>query len=142
VPLSILLMSFGYAFGVTGWALNTLAAGPSGEVGSWFAASLGGALAAGLTAMRVVSSLIVRVIPTRNVSGFSRRQLIGMRGVVGLPVDEKGGRAQVTDPEGTRHQVRCRTVPKGRPLPKGTPIIVVKYLPEDDVYYVAADRQR
>jgi len=115
---------------------------PSGEVGSWFAASLSGALTAGLAAMRLVSSVIVRVIPTKNVSGFARRQLVGMRGVVGLPVDESGGRAQVTDPEGTRHQVRCRTVPGGKALPKGTKIIVVKYLAKDDLYYVAADRRR
>lgn len=142
VPLSILMMSFAYPFGLTGWLLNTLAAGPGGAVGSWFSVNLAGALAAGLASMRLTSRLIVRVMPTRNVSGFTRRQLVGTRGVVGLPVDERSGRANVVDAEGTRHQVRCRTVPGGKALPKGAKIIVVKYLPEDDVYYVAADRRR
>ena len=142
IPLSILLMTFSYTFGFTGWVLNTIVAGPDGEVGSWFTASLSGALTAGLVAMRLVSSVIARVMPTRNVSGFARRQLVGMRGVVGLPVDEHSGRAQVTDPEGTRHQVRCRTVPGGKPLSKRTAIIVVKYVREGDLYYVAADRRR
>jgi hypothetical protein len=142
VPLSILLMTFGYAFGLTGWLLNTIAAGATGEVGSWFAVSLAGALVIGLVAMRLVSSAIAHVLPTKNVSGFSRRRIVGLRGVVGLPVDERAGRATVTDPEGTLHQLRCRTVPGGKSLPKGTKIIVVKYLPEEDVYYVAADRRR
>lgn len=140
VPLSILLMTFSYTFGLTGWLVNTAVAGPNGLVGSWFTASLGGALVAGLAAMRFVSSVIAKVMPTRNVSGFTRRQLVGMRGETGLPVDEHGGRAQVTDPEGTLHQVRCRTVPGGKPLPKGANIIVVKYLAADDLYYVAAER--
>lgn len=142
VPLSILLMSFSYAFSVVGWLLNTIVARPDGEVGSWFTASLLGALVAGLLAMRLVSTVISSVMPTKDVSGFARRQLVGLRGVVGLPVDEHGGRAQVTDPEGTRHLVRCRTVPGGKQLPKGAKIIVVKYLAEDDLYYVAADRRR
>ncbi len=142
VPLSILLMSFSYAFGVTGWVLNTLAAGPGGDVGPWFAASLGGACAAGMTTMRVVSRAIIRYLPTTDVSGFARRQLVGLRGVAGLPVDEHAGRAQVTDGEGTRHQVRCRVVPGGQPLPKGSKVILVKYVAKDDLYYVAADRRR
>jgi len=89
-----------------------------------------------------VSGVVGHVLPTKNVSGFSRRQLVGLRGVVGLPVSGQSGRAQVLDPEGTLHQVRCRTAPGGRPLAKGTAIRLVKYLAEDDVYYVAADRQR
>ncbi|MCP4247102.1 MAG: YqiJ family protein [bacterium] len=142
VPLSILLMSFGYAFGVVGWLLNTVLAGADGDVGPLFSASLGGAMVAGLLSMRLVSSTIGRVLPTQNVSGFSRRQLVGLRGTVGLPVDEQGGRVTVTDAEGTFHQLRCRSVPGGKPLPKGTKVIIVKYLAEDDLFYVAPDRRR
>ncbi|MHC4091101.1 MAG: hypothetical protein ACYSVY_12650 [Planctomycetota bacterium] len=61
--------------------------------------------------------------------------------MVGLPVDDSGGRAQVTDAEGTLHQLRCRTVPGSDKLPKGARVIVVKYLAEDDLFYVAADRR-
>ncbi|MCK4341847.1 MAG: DUF1449 family protein [Phycisphaerae bacterium] len=142
VPLSILLMTACYTFGLVGWLLNTSAARPGGEVGAWFTVSLLGALTASLVMMRLVSSVIARYLPTKGVSGFTRRQLVGMRGVVGLPVDEQGGRAQFTDPEGTLHQIRCRVVPGGKPLPKGAKIIVVKYLLKDDLYYVAADRRR
>ena len=46
-----------------------------------------------------------------------------------------------TDPEGTRHVVRCRTVPGGKTLPKGTRVILVKYVAKEDLYFVAADRR-
>jgi len=141
VPLSIVLMSFAYAFGVVGWLLNTVLAQRGGGLGSWFSASLAGALVAGLASMRLVSGAVGRVMPTQRVSGFSRREFIGHRGVTALPVDERGGRVTVTDPEGTRHEFRCCVAAGAQALPRGTKVILLKYVPTGDAYQVAPERR-
>ncbi|MBN1514292.1 MAG: DUF1449 family protein [Phycisphaerae bacterium] len=140
VPLSILMLSFFYAFGGIGWLLNLWLTRGSAGAESWLAASLPGGFVAGLTSMRLVSSLLARIMPTRNVSGTAPQQLVGLRGVAGLPVTETGGRAQITDRAGTRHVIRCRVKPGTRPVPNGKNVIVVKYVAKDRLYYVAADR--
>ncbi len=140
VPLSILMLSFFYAFGGIGWLLNLWLTRGSAGAESWLAASLPGGFVAGLTSMRLVSSVLARIMPTRNVSGTAPQQLVGLRGVAGLPVTETGGRAQITDRAGTRHVIRCRVKSGTQPVPKGRNIIVVRYAAKDRMYYVAADR--
>jgi len=141
VPLSIVLMSFAYAFAVVGWLLNTVLGQRGGAIGSWFSASLAGALVAGLASMRLVSGTIGRVMPTQRVSGFSRKEFIGHRGVTTLLVDDKGGRVTVTDPEGTRHEFRCCVAAGAKALPRGTKVILLKYVPRGDAYQVAPERR-
>ncbi len=140
IPLSILLLAFFYAFGGIGWLVNLWLTPGSAEAVSSLAVSLPGGLAAGLASMRLVSGILARIMPTRGVSGTAPHQLVGLRGIVGLPVTETAGRAQVTDRTGTRHQIRCRVAPGIPSVPKGRSVVVVKYVAKDRLYYVAADR--
>jgi hypothetical protein len=142
VPLSMLLIAFGYAFGTVGWAANSVWQVRGIDPNRWFTVTLVAALCAGLLSMRFVGGLVSRYLPTRGVSGFARKQLIGLRGTCSLPVNEKSGQVQVVDAEGTLHQLRCRVGQGSAALAKSTPVILVKYEPQSDFYYVVVDRKR
>lgn len=136
VPMSALLMTLFYTVGITGWIANSMLRSRCPSERAMFFTSLALALIAGVITMRLASRLLGTYMPAVLTSALSRRQMIGLVGSAALPIDERFGRAAVKDKYGTLHQVNCR-VPSGiAPIPKGTRIVLTKYLPGQDMFLV------
>ena len=125
VPLTIVWMLASLVFGAAGVIVTTLLA--SLRLHPWlgFFISLVSAFTAMVTVTGWAARFLQRVLPTQETYRVSRHDFAGCTGVVLLPTDERSGYAQVKDPEGNVHNVRCRAVDGA--LPKGAPILVVTY---------------
>ncbi|MGB9625437.1 MAG: hypothetical protein ACPMAQ_11295 [Phycisphaerae bacterium] len=140
VPVSAILMTLFYTVGLTGWIANLLLRPRYESDRAMFFTSLAIALVAGLLVMRVVSGLLARYLPSVLTSALNRRQLVGLVGEAALPITERFGRVAVKDRYGTLHQLNCKVPPGVTPIAKGTRVILTKYLPEGDIYYVGRAR--
>lgn len=140
VPVSAILMTLFYTVGLTGWIANTLLRPRYESDRALFVTSLAIALVVGLVVMRLVSGLLGKYLPSVLTSALTRRQMVGLVGEAALPINERFGRVAVKDQYGTLHQLNCK-VPSGvEPVAKGTRVILTKYLPEGDMYYVGRAR--
>ncbi len=136
VPVSSVLMMLCYTIGITGWVANALLRTRYESDRALFLTSLLIALATGLLVVRLAAGLLGRYMPSVLTSAVSRREMVGLTGEAALPISERFGRVSVKDRYGTLHQLNCR-VPAGvEPVPKGARVILTKYLPDEDMYYV------
>ena len=134
VPLSILLTSFCYIWGVVGWASNRLLAGllPAPELVIWPSLLLAGAAAVILT--RSLALGLARLIPRAETYAVTRQDLLGREGVARYEIGTAFGAANVADRYGRLHQVPCRVRPGAPPIPAGQPVLLAEYDPRADVY--------
>ncbi len=136
VPMSAIFMTLFYTVGITGWISNAMLRSQYRSDRALFFTSLALALIAGILVMRIASGLLGRYLPAVLTSALNRRQMVGLLGEAALPISERFGRASVKDKYGTLHQVNCK-VPAGvEPIPKGTRVVLTKYLPGEDMYFV------
>jgi len=140
VPVSAILMTLFYTVGLTGWIANLLLRPRYESDRAMFFTSLAIALVVGLVVMRLVGGLLARYLPSVLTSAMNRRQLVGLVGEAILPITEQFGRVAVKDRYGTLHQLNGKVPPGVDPIAKGTRVILTKYLPEGDIYYVGRAR--
>jgi hypothetical protein len=77
---------------------------------------------------------MARYAPPFSTSAIDPRQLVGATAKTVLPVDDRIGLATLYDKFGTLHMVRCRIAEGGKPIPKGESVVLVKYLPDRQMY--------
>lgn len=140
VPISAILMTLFYTVGIAGWISNGVLAERFESDRALFATSLPIALVVGVVLMRIASSVLGRYMPAVLTSAMSRRKLVGLSGEAVLPVGAKFGRARVRDRYGTQHQLSCKVPPGVSPIAKGERILLTKYLPGEDMFYVCRAR--
>lgn len=107
-PLSIILMTLGITWGITGLIMNGVFASKGLSAGLYFWPSLAIATFVGLFLTRWLSFTLGKWIPKSATSAISVKDLVGSTGKVEVLVDKTGGRAQVLDRFGTTHNVICR----------------------------------
>jgi membrane protein implicated in regulation of membrane protease activity len=137
VPLTIVLMIASLYFGGLGIILNTVLA--SAGLAPWFYGpiSIAGAFVGMVVLGGATARLIHRHLPTSETYSITRHDFAGCRGKLLLPADTSSGYAQIKDPEGTVHNIKCRTT--AGTLPKDTAILVVEYEEETRTFVIDAD---
>ncbi|GMV98433.1 MAG: DUF1449 family protein [Phycisphaerae bacterium] len=136
VPLSISLMLLGYTMGIAGWMSNEVLSRRIASERVFFPLSLLFSLAAGFVVLRLTAMLMARYLPTLSTSAIPRQQLVGLTARTTLPVNERFGQASLHDKFGTLHVVGCKVRPGGGTIEKGAEVVLIKYLPDRDVYIV------
>lgn len=136
VPLSISLMLLCYTMGVAGWASNEILSRHVQQPAAFFPLSLLVALIAAFAVLRVASMLMSRYLPTVATSALNRKQLVGLTAKAVLPINDKFGRACLYDKFGTLHVVGCKTREGNTAIEKGAEVVLIKYVPERDLYIV------
>ena len=126
VPLSLVLVSWCYIWGVAGYASNLMFSSflPA-ALYAWL--SLGVAGAGALVLTRYLAGGLARVLPRTETYGVYTADLVGRPAVVRYAVTPTFGTAQLYDEHGTMHEVDCRTRPDGTPIPSGTRVALVEY---------------
>lgn len=136
-PLSIILMTFGIIWGFIGLCCNGVFSSlifiPAGL---YFWPSLFVATFLGLIATRFVSLRVAKWLPRQGSSVVSLNRLVGRTGETSVMVDARSGRARVLDEHGTLHNIYCMTGRDDEPIPENKQIIVLQYIPTENVFVV------
>jgi hypothetical protein len=137
VPITIVLMITSLYFGGLGITLNTLLA--SSGLAPWLYGpiSIAGAFVGMVVLGGATARLIHRHLPTSETYSLSVHHFAGCRGTLLLPADASSGYAQIKDPEGNVHNIRCHTT--AGTLPKGAAILVVEYDEETKAFVIDAN---
>ncbi len=124
VPLSIIIISFCFIWGFSGFASNTLLAPilPS-IIFVW--ASIAIAFVVSLSLTRILASVMARVMPATETYGVSLEQLVGKWGEAVTTIDETFGQAHVHDDAGVLHTVQCVVKSGETAIPRGTQVILL-----------------
>ncbi|HET7506405.1 MAG TPA: hypothetical protein VFK02_35540 [Kofleriaceae bacterium] len=125
VPLTVILMIAALCFGGLGIILNALLVSIGLAPAVYGPISIAGALVGMVALTGTTARLIHRHLPTTESYPITRHDFAGCTGTLLLPADASSGYAQVKDPEGNVHNIKCRTT--GGALAKGTAILVVEY---------------
>jgi hypothetical protein len=133
LPLSISGTLFCFAFGASGLGLSALL-GPPEPAPAWALLELFLAGAAGLAVARAGKRLLTRLVPAIESYATDKADLVGTLGAAETAIGRDFGIARVTDATGSLLQLKCRA--GGRPIEKGSPVLVVEYDPESDFYLV------
>jgi hypothetical protein len=134
-PMILHLMALSLSFGGVGLAVQYLAgSGRSSNVGTVISVSVA-TVAAWIfgRALRRVFTRHVRSIETEIIH---RRDLVGALGSAVVPIASHRGVALVRDMRGDVHQVTCRAPRESSPLPRGTPILIIDYDADNDIFEV------
>jgi hypothetical protein len=136
VPLSIILMVLMLTWGAIGFLINYVL-WPVMPV-EWMVALVSlPAAAMGSTAItRGVVRLLARYMPTTETSARPRAKLVPSRGEALYAIDHTFGLASVRTRDGDLFQVSCRTYEGRQPIAKGTPVLLVDYDAQQEVFYV------
>lgn len=138
VPFTLLLVVASLIFGGIGIIANALFASFGLAPGLFGPLSLALAFVGTVISTGAVAKVIERVMPSVETYRVSKRDFEGCIGKLLLPADASSGYAQIKDPEGNVHNIKCRSL-GGVPLAKGTEILVVEYEEETQTFIVDAN---
>jgi len=140
VPLSLLIMSFCFIWGFSGWASNQLLSGiiPSPLGFIWL--SLAIAAVGSVLLTRWLALGISRFMPGTETYATSNQDLVGRRGEVRYTVTASGGTVVVHDRNGNLHQVSARVAAGEEVLAVGAKVLLYKFDDIAGVFFACADR--
>ena len=126
-PLSLLLISFSFLWGLVGWLANgffsTFISSPAIYV--WLSVAV--ALVVSLLLTRLLANGLHRFLPATETYAISNRQLVGRLANVRYAVSDRNGTAQLYDDQGRLHEVPVRVLPGEDPIPAQTTVILWRY---------------
>jgi hypothetical protein len=136
VPLSILLLSYCFVWGVAGLISLTLLGTAS------MALPITIALAAAVFVTRHLAVGIARLVPSIESHYVPPRHLTGLQATVLFEVTPTSGLVRLRDPEHNLRDVSCRVPPGQASIPAGTTVWLQRYAPADRVFVVAPARAK
>jgi len=139
IPLSLLLMSYCFIWGVVGGASN-LVLQPVLRVPAVFIwPSIAIALVASVVLTSLMAKGLSRLMPSTETYATSARDLIGLRAEVVTTVSHRSGVARLHDSYGNLQDLACR-VPEGEePVSPGRKVVLMRYDRDEAVYIVEPD---
>ncbi len=142
VPLSLIGTCFCLVWGFFGWASNEVFRSffPAPALFVWL--SIAVALFMALLLTRFLVFGMTKYLPLDESYSVSDSQLVGRRAKVRFSVTPTSGTAQLNDQYGSLHEVPCRLKSENsevQSLPPGTPIILLDYDREKQIFYVRHD---
>jgi hypothetical protein len=141
VPVSIIVVTFCYLFGVAGWTSNQLfsALRLPPLLFVWLSIVLALVVSIGLT--RALALGLAHILPSTESYGVEKGELVGRIAEVRYPISHTFGAAQVRDQYGNLHQVDCRIGPADGEIPAGTRVVLLDYDETCEVFGVLTEEQ-
>lgn len=139
VPLSLILMSFGFLWGFFGWLGNRMFSTVLAEPALFIWPSLVLALAGAVILTRALASGLGRIMPATESYGAGARELVGGMAEVRYPLTESTGTVQVHDQYGAMHEVPARVLPGESGIPAGTRVILWRFDERSGTYFAIQD---
>lgn len=139
VPISILLTSFLYIWGVTGWIVNTLFYATFLPPGIFIWLSLVAAGASSVFLTRYIAVGLGKIMPSTESYGVPDQELGGRAGTVSFGVTDSQGLVQVYDQYGQMHTVEARILTGEKSIPLNTRVVLEMYDPEQKAFIVAPE---
>ncbi len=138
-PLSLLLISFSFLWGLIGWVANgifsTFISSPA--VFIWLSVAV--ALVVSLFLTRLLANGLHRFLPATETYAVSNRQLVGRLANVRYTVSDRNGTAQLYDDQGRLHEVPVRVLPGESPIPAHSTVILWRYDPVAEAFLVTPE---
>lgn len=135
IPISLVMMSFCFIFGFSGWASNQLLSAvfpPSLFV--WL--SLAIALVSSVALTRLIAEGLSKLVPTTESYGSSPLQLLGKTATARYGISGTSGSACLYDEYGNFTEVPCVTVEGEEPITDGESIVLARYDLERRIFLV------
>lgn len=136
VPLSLLMMSFCFIWGFSGWLSNMILSPIlrfpviyfwiSGTVAVVSSVVLTGALARGLS----------KIMPSTETYGVKEADLVGRVAEVRYPVTSMSGTACLYDDQKSFQEVQCRVGANDEKIPSGARVVLMRY-DEEEKFFIA-----
>jgi membrane protein implicated in regulation of membrane protease activity len=138
VPLSIIMISFCFLWGFSGFASNTLLAPILPSI-MFVWASVAIAFVVSLSLTRILASVMTRIMPATETYAVSLEQLVGKWGEAVTTIDETFGQAQVHDDAGVLHTVQCVVKSGETTIPRGSQVILLFFNKTRSVFFVGTE---
>jgi hypothetical protein len=139
VPLSLVLMVLMLTWGFIGFITNQFLRDAASREWLIPLVSLPIAALGSLTATRLLTRAMSRLMPTEETYARRRRDLLGEVGEAIYPIDERFGMAAVRDDHGTLYHVPCRVDSGHPPVAKGAKVLLVSYETDRNIFHVMPD---
>ena len=139
VPLSLIVVSFCFLWGFSGWASNQIAGGMLRWPVIFVWPSLGVAVLVSFFGTRFMARGLARVMPSTESYGESYRDLEGKVGEAVYDISSEFGRTQVKDKYGNLHEVPCHTAPGTGVIKSGSRVVLMSYDRDSQVFTVRLD---
>ncbi|MBI2394926.1 MAG: DUF1449 family protein [Deltaproteobacteria bacterium] len=138
IPFALIWQTWAIVFAVTGLALNARWLGTDGPPPITLLWTLPSGLLLGAGAVAVIARLLGPVFATKPHEATSRRELVGLSGVViSSQVTDDFGEVRVRDKSGLDLRVICRLAPGSAPPKEHERVVVVDYEEASDALLVA-----
>lgn len=138
VPLSLILMSLAFVWGVSGWISNTLLKDIINVPGIFFWVSLVIAAASAVCGTRYIAKFMALMLPSVETYSSKNYELIGQTAEVRFMITNSSGTAQLRDKYHNLLEVPCR-VRDNVALQSGIRVLLIDYDTEEKVYVVTKD---
>lgn len=138
IPFALIWQTWAIVFAVTGLALNARWLGTEGPPPLTLLWTLPSGLLLGAAAVALVARLLGPVFATKPHEATSRRELVGLSGVViSSKVTDDFGEVRVRDKSGLDLRVICRLAPGSAPPKEHDPVVIVDVEEESGSLLVA-----
>ena len=138
VPVSIIVVSFCFIWGFSGWASNRML----DEIlpaTLFFWPSLVIALRASVFVTRILATGISKIMPATETYAVSEGQLTGRIAEAVTNIDDSFGQAQVHDDSGFLHTISSRVKPGEKKIPRGTQVVLMYHNQEERFFFVNSE---
>jgi len=138
VPLSIIIISFCFLWGFTGFASNTLLKPVLPSI-LFVWASLSIAFVVSLSLTRILANVMAKIMPATETYAVSLEQLVGKWGESITTIDETFGQAHVHDDAGVLHTVQCVIKSGETTILRGSQVILLFFDKTRSVFFVGTE---
>lgn len=140
VPISLLMMSFCFVWGISGWISNQFLESilRIPEIYFWFSLSIAGLSSIVLT--RYLARGLAKIMPATESYVISMKDLVGKRAETRYPVTSNSGSATLYDIYNNLQEVSCRVETGEERIPANTQVILVHYDEQEKVFLVRRDQ--
>jgi len=139
VPFSLILMSFCFIWGFTGWAASKILGSILFFPVIYFWPSAGMALVSAVLLTRVIAKALSRVMPATETYAVPHAALVGKVAEVRFTVTPTSGTATLYDDYHTFKEVSCRIRPEENEVPTGAKVVLMRYEDKEGVFFVRQD---
>lgn len=139
VPISILLTSFCYVWGFSGFVSNIAleSALKFPFIYFWFSVFNAGFLSVFST--KYLAKGIAAVMPSTETYGLKNEDFVGKIATVRYPITEKSGAAWFYDQHKTLQEVPCRVFPGEEIISLNMRVVLMRYDGKERAFFVSAD---
>ncbi len=139
VPVSILLTSFCFIWGFSGFAMNLIFKDVLRFplIYFWFSAGIAAFNSVFIT--KYFAGVLAAIMPATETYALKNEDFVGTVAITRYSVTEKSGSATFYDEHKAFQEVPCRVFQGKRFIPANTRVILMKYDAEEKIFFVRVD---